>query len=213
MPSTTRRRAGAPRCFVVGLALTSLAITTTGLSGCAAPVRRPPTLGPEASDADRRALYGKFRLQPLDNQSVLRSTELLNLNQVRDLSAGCPPAQALNPSDSWLPAVLGVAGAAAFSVGAAPELFDSDRDSDDDRNLILMLSGGGAVLLGVLLELTIQPRNRDVQAISQAYNRCLLDRINRTKRPDDDLVPRPIRTPFPELRSGPATTSTSTSGR
>lgn len=188
--------------------------------GCAASVKGPPTLRPNASDADRLSLYGRYRLQPLGDETVVRGTEMLNVAQLRQLTASCPVAHDRVSSGSVMPWLAGGAGLGLFGAGLARQEL-SDQGGDDGLNITLMAAGAGLAALALFLEMTDQPSRQDLEAATMAYNACLRAEIAKSAPKAQAFEPlsRPLGPPGPRRPSqtirieGTASANTSTVAR
>ena len=181
-------------------------------AACTSPVRWPPRLGPDAPDAERRRVYGEYRLVRLDDDTVAQGNELLDVGQVRRLSEGCAEASTLLPARPIMPIILGVAGAGLLGVGVTREVLEPD-----DINLAVIGAGAAVAATAIILELMLNPSRRDMNAITAAYNRCLRDEVNATRPPSVDTTPLPLGDPRPGRQNAPTilpppTSSSTTTG-
>ena len=187
MLTPPRRLARLTIGWTAALALTIVA--------CTPPIRRPPKLGADASDAHRRRIYGEYRWVRLDNETVAQGNDLLDISQMRSLSESCPSARAMIPGRPIIPVILGVLGAGLIGAGTGRELFEPDA-----INLTVIGIGAAVAATAIVLELALNPAERDMNAITTAYNKCLLDEINSTRPATVDTLPLPPRIPAGSVR-------------
>ena len=196
-----------------------LLVLAVSVAGCAAPIARPPTLGPSSDEGQRRYAYAQYRMDVVDPETAVRGTDLLDVDAVRRLSDECPDARERLGRRPILPLLLGLGGS-GLMVYAGGSLIANQNDSNrsDDLDWILLGTGGGVALLGFLVQEFLRPEP-DLRGATDAYNQCLRKQLSLDVPPPPGAAPDPVPDirfdakpaagpPPTTIRVGPTQTST-----
>ena len=167
--------------------------------------------GPATGEVERSMMYERYRLEPLNDSTVLRDQERLSVGQLENITEDCPEAQKWVVGEYYGPLLLMIAGGGLLAFGTPGVLSDRYDPTDSDVDVILAATGAGIFGVGALLEMLLNPPVTDVRALSRAYNACLRDQLDlgqAAARPPPADFP-PARLPIdPALQAQQTETST-----